>query len=234
MRGVAGRRTPELTGTGGGRELVLGIALGTSFVAGVAGVVALLGGYDIAWAGRDVGAALLEAVMLGAAAGVLEELMFRGFVLQALERIGGSGVALAVTALIFGAMHLMNDGATLLAALTISVEAGLLLGAAFLWRRDLRFVIGIHLAWNATEALLGIPVSGGSMPGLWTTTVHGSDLLTGGGFGLEASVVTVLLSLVPTTLMLIAAHRRGSLRSVPWRRRSGRDVPLSPAPARTG
>jgi hypothetical protein len=45
----------------------------------------------------------------------------------------------------------------------------------------------------------------------------GPDLLTGGGFGLEASIVPVIVSLVLAVPMLIAARRRGNL--VPLRRR---------------
>ncbi|GHE50102.1 hypothetical protein [Streptomyces griseoaurantiacus] len=49
-----------------------------------------------------------------------------------------------------------------------------------------------------------------------TTYPTGPDLLTGGEFGLEASIVPVIVSLLIAIPMLIAAHRRGNL--VPMRR----------------
>lgn len=123
--------------------------------------------------------------MVQAGAAVTEELLFRGLALQALEQLWGSRAAIAVTSLFFGVAHLGADGATLWSGVAIAVEAGVLLGAAFLWRRSIWFVVGLHFAWNTTEHLLGIPVSGHTPEGLFTVDVHGSTLLTGGAFGLE-------------------------------------------------
>jgi membrane protease YdiL (CAAX protease family) len=159
--------------------------------------------------------ASMAAVSLGAA--VTEELLFRGLVLQALEKLCGSWVALAVTAVLFGVMHLANPGATVWSSFAIAVEAGLLLGAAFLWRRNMWLAIGLHFAWNTSEGLLGIPVSGHPAAGLLAARPTGPDLLTGGGFGIEASIVSVVVSLLLAVPMLIAARRRGNL--VPMRGR---------------
>ena len=142
--------------------------------------------------------------------------MFRGLALQALERLCGSRAAVAITALAFGGMHLANPGATAWSSLAIALEAGVLLGAAYLWRRSIWFVAGLHFAWNAAEGLLGIPVSGHVAPGLLTTEVTGPALLTGGEFGLEASIVPVVVSVLLSVRMLILARRRGDL--VPARR----------------
>ncbi len=93
-----------------------------------------------------------------------------------------------------------------------------MLGAAFLWRRNIWFVAGLHFAWNTVEQLLGIPVSGHTPEGLYTVDVHGSALLTGGGFGLETSIVPVVISVLITVSMAVLAHRSGGLRP---RRRAG-------------
>ena len=65
--------------------------------------------------------------------------------------------------------------------------------------------------------LLGIPVSGHDSAGLLVARPTGPDLLTGGGFGIEASIVPVIVSLLLAVPMLIAARRRGNL--VAMRRR---------------
>jgi membrane protease YdiL (CAAX protease family) len=84
------------------------------------------------------------AVALGAA--VTEELIFGGLALQAVERLCGSRAALAITAVVFGGAHLANPAATAWSSLAIAVEAGVMLGAAFLWRRNIWFVVGLHFA----------------------------------------------------------------------------------------
>ncbi|MFF3926636.1 CPBP family intramembrane glutamic endopeptidase [Paenibacillus lactis] len=121
---------------------------------------------------------------------------------------GGKPLALAVTSLFFGVAHLGNAGATLWSGFAIALEAGVLLGAAILWRRNLWFAIGLHFAWNTLEGLLGIPVSGHSAAGLFTVEVHGAALLTGGDFGLEGSIVPVVGSLLLSIPMLIGAARK--------------------------
>jgi membrane protease YdiL (CAAX protease family) len=211
MRFVARRRTPEIAARRAVPEALLGAAVGLGFVAVSAAVVTALGGYTFRVADVDLLAVVAPILAVTVGAAVTEELTFRGFALQAFERLLGSWTALAVTALFFGLTHLFNPGATAWSALAIAIEAGGLLGAAFLWRRNLWFVIGLHFAWNATVALLGIPVSGHAAPGLLVADVSGPSVLTGGAFGIEGSLVTVALGALIAAPMLVLARRRGTL-----------------------
>lgn len=217
MRFLARRRTPEIAARRAVPEALLGAALGLGFVAVSAAVVTALGGYTFRVADVDLLAVVAPILAVTVGAAVVEELVFRGLALQALERLLGSWVALAVTAGFFGLTHLFNPGATPWSALAIAIEAGGLLGAAFLWRRNLWFVIGLHLAWNAAVALLGIPVSGHAAPGLLVADVSGPSVLTGGAFGIEGSLVTVTLGALIAVPLLVLARRRGRL--VPAHRR---------------
>jgi uncharacterized protein len=217
MRFLARRRTREIAARRAVPEALLGAALGLGFVAVSAAVVTALGGYSFRVADVDLLAVVAPILAVTVGAAVVEELVFRGLALQALERLLGSWVALAVTAGFFGLTHLFNPGATPWSALAIAIEAGGLLGAAFLWRRNLWFVIGLHLAWNAAVALLGIPVSGHAAPGLLVADVSGPSVLTGGAFGIEGSLVTVTLGALIAVPLLVLARRRGRL--VPAHRR---------------
>jgi hypothetical protein len=71
--------------------------------------------------------------------------------------------------------------------------------------------------------LLGVPVSGHAPDArLWTVHTTGSSLLTGGSFGLEASVVPVAIGLLLAVSMFAAARRRGNVvpaRRADWRNR---------------
>jgi uncharacterized protein len=211
MRFVARRRMPEIAGRRAVPEVLFGAAIGTGFVAASASIISAFGGYSFSWADVDLLAVVGPVLAITCGAAVTEELMFRGFAIQALERLLGSWITLPVTALFFGLTHLLNPGATLWTALAIGIEAGGLLGAAFLWRRNLWFVIGLHFAWNTTVALLGITVSGHVAPGLLDVVVSGPVLLTGGAFGIEGSAVTVTIGVLLTVPMLLLARRRGTL-----------------------
>lgn len=164
------------------------------------------------WAGNGLLTVVGPAVAVQAGAAVTEELMFRGLALQALEQLWGSRVAVVITGLFFGAAHLIAPGADAWSTLAIALEAGVMLGAAFLWRRGIWFVVGLHFAWSLAEQLLGIPVSGHTPEGLFTVDVHGSALLTGGGFGLETSIVPVVIGVLLALRMFSLARRSGGLR----------------------
>jgi uncharacterized protein len=191
---------------------LLGLVVGTGFIVVSIGIVAALGGYTITWHPVDVGHTLTMAIGINLATAIVEETLFRGILFQAADAFGGPWVAIAVTALLFGFAHLFNPGADLWSSVCIAIEAGVLMGAAFAWRRSIPFVVAIHFAWNTLEGLAGIPVSGHREPGLLSTEVHGPALLTGGAFGVEASLVPVLLSLVLSAGMLVLAGRAGRLR----------------------
>ncbi|MER6802203.1 MULTISPECIES: CPBP family intramembrane glutamic endopeptidase [Streptomyces] len=218
MRRVARRSTPEIARSGAGREALLGGGIGLGFILVSALLITAFGGYSFSWAGDGFLSVVWTAVVVQVGAAVTEELLFRGLALQALEQLWGSRAAIVITSLFFGVVHLGAPGASAWSGLAIALEAGVLLGAAFLWRRSIWFVVGLHFAWNTTEQLLGIPVSGHTPEGLFTVDVHGSALLTGGSFGLEASIVPVLIGVALAVPMLVLAHRNGDIKP---RRRAG-------------
>ncbi|WP_099478002.1 CPBP family intramembrane glutamic endopeptidase [Paenibacillus ihbetae] len=217
---LARRSTPEIARQRAGIEALLGVLTGTIFIAGSVFIIMALGGYSFQWASSaSVGSVLTSSIGAALGAAIVEELIFRGLVFQAIDRFWGKPLALAVTSLFFGIAHLGNTGATLWSSFAIALEAGVLLGAAFLWRRNLWFAMGLHFSWNAIEELLGIPVSGHSSAGLFTVEVNGTTLLTGGDFGLEGSIVPVVVSLLISIPMLIGAAR--------YRRVEARNLPVS-------
>ena len=159
----------------------------------VALVLVVLGYYRID--GLNPWAYLLPALAMALTAGVIEELLFRGVLFRVIEESLGSWVAMVVSSAVFGASHLFNPQATLVGALAISVEAGLMLAAAFMVTRRLWLAMGVHMAWNYTQSAVfsGVVSGGVSTPGLVRITIDGPDLLTGGSFGLEASGVAFVL-----------------------------------------
>ncbi|MDT0615496.1 CPBP family intramembrane glutamic endopeptidase [Streptomyces lancefieldiae] len=217
MRFVARRSMPEIAKSGAVTQALSGVAIGFGFI--TVSILMLLTEFSFTERSGSALSIVASMAAMSVGAAVTEELLFRGLALQALEKLCGSWAALAITAALFGGLHLANPDATLWSSTAIAIEAGVLLGAAFLWTRNIWFVVGLHFAWNTTLGLIGIPVSGHASEGLMTTTPSGPDLLTGGEFGLEASIVPVIVSLLIAIPMLIAAHRRGNL--VPMRRSHG-------------
>ncbi|MEP7222073.1 MAG: CPBP family intramembrane glutamic endopeptidase [Novosphingobium sp.] len=195
-------------------ELGGGLVLGAVLFCAMAGVVAMMGGMEVVGLRRygQFWAILAMAI----SSGVIEEVLFRGIVFRHLETMLGSWAALALTALLFGGAHLANSHASLFAALAIALEAGLMLGGAYMLSRRLWLPIGIHAAWNFTQGwVFSVPVSGAESPlGVLVTRRVGPDWLTGGDFGLEASAVAMVLATLAGGAMVWFAVRRGKLVSL--------------------
>lgn len=216
---VVERRTAsELALSGMGRDLATGIALGAGLYTLSVLVLMGLGIYRID--GLNGWHFLLPALWYGVSSGVFEELFFRGVVLRITEETLGTWAGLVASALVFGLVHLNNPEATLKGALSIAVAFGLLLGAAYILTRRLWLGIGIHMAWNYTQAAVFAGAgSGNEAPkGLVRSTIDGPELLTGGSFGMEASLPAFVLTTTAGVIMLILAVRRGKIVPPVWRR----------------
>jgi membrane protease YdiL (CAAX protease family) len=217
MRFIARKPGLGLAGPGKLRELVLGLGIGVALISLAVGVIAVLGGYRVH--GLRASELALDGVLMGLAVGIgpgfIEEIFFRGFLVRLIDSWAGSWIAIAITSVTFGLIHVGNSEATVFGAVAIMFEAGILLGAAYLLTRRLWLAIGIHVGWNAVQGgLYSSDVSGTGDPnGLLDATWHGSDLLTGGSMGMEASVVTLVVATAAGVAMLVLAHRHGRILS---------------------
>jgi membrane protease YdiL (CAAX protease family) len=198
------------------RHLGLGLVAGLVVFSVAVAVAAIFGVYRIVGQGDASGlaTALLAAAIFPA---VSEELVFRGILFRWIEEFGGSWLALLVTSALFGAAHLMNPHATSIAAIGIALEAGVMLGAAYMLTRSLWLPMGLHAAWNFAQGeIYDIPVSGTDVHGLLEARLDGPELLTGGGFGLEASLIAIVVATLFGLWLLRLAIRKGELVQPRW------------------
>jgi len=212
------REVTELSTPGLGREWGTGLLIGAGLLTAVALAVMLMGYYKVD--GLNPVAFLLPAVALAIKSGVFEELIFRGVLFQSVETVLGSWVAILVSSLVFGFIHLANPGATVAGAAYISIEAGLLLSAAYMVTRRLWICIGIHMGWNfVQEGIYSSVVSGGPADqGLLKATIEGPAFWTGGTFGLELSIFALVFCTTAGVILLLIAIRRGHLMPPMWKR----------------
>jgi uncharacterized protein len=170
-----------------------GIAAGALLFASVVALAALFGVYRIVGHGNPSDL-LVPLVTTAIAPAFMEELLFRGILFRWIEEFAGSWMALLATSALFGLAHILNPGATWFSSFAIALEAGLMLGGAYMLTRSLWMPIGLHAAWNFTQgAVFGVPVSGAPSSGLLRATLSGPAFLSGGSFGLEASLIAIVI-----------------------------------------
>ena len=217
------RRNPADIGLGLRRFVIdwlKGAGVGAAYLCASVGILALLGGYRIGGV-TFVGQSLAGGLLLHFFVGVFEETLFRGILFRFLEEGFGSWIALTITALFFGLSHLNNPHATVWSAIAIALEAGVSLGAAYMATRSLWFAMGMHMAWNVLQGtIFGVAVSGNGAPtdSLFQPLIQGNHWLTGGAFGIEASVIAVVLGLgVGSAFLVHAVRQQRIMRGLWWR-----------------
>lgn len=176
------------------RDFALGTALGTIvMVFGFGGLLAL-GEIQIKNISFDVVDLACSTVgFLAVAYG--EELVFRGYLMRKLQLKYSAITALIVSSIIFTIMHLANDNISLMGVLDLFV-AGIMLGAIFLYTKNLWLVIGLHFSWNFVQSHLGFNVSGLDSYSIIETQYAEQNLLNGGAFGFEGSILSTLAQLI--------------------------------------
>lgn len=210
----------EMGGPGILKETAVGLGIGTVLIGLVFAILAAMGAYRIVAVGWDGG--ILVGLGAGIMAGFAEEILYRGVLLRLLEAWLGSWWALALTSASFGLMHVTNPEASVFGAVAIALEAGILMGACFMLTRRLWLTIGVHIAWNFVQGgVFGSDISGvGTGRGLFEASFTGSELITGGEMGIEASVIAIAVCLAAGLALLALAHRRGMIVAPSWRRRA--------------
>jgi uncharacterized protein len=201
------------------RDLAGGAALGALLFSAVVIELALGGYYRIT--AIHVTPQLAAAALLLIAGAVTEELLFRGVIFRLIEEWAGTWIALAVSAVLFGAVHAANPGATRVSSSAIALEAGVLLAAAFVVTRNLWLPIGLHFAWNFLEGpVYGTQVSGHTfVTSALAAQVRGPVFLTGGSFGPEAGLPAMVTCLVAAALLLAYAGRHSLIVTPRWLQR---------------
>ena len=204
-------------------DLGLGFVIGFGLFSLVILTLWLLGLYHVS------GLNFVALSLLGALAGAFvsafaQELIFRAVIYRITEEWLGTGWALVISAFLFGLIHLSSAGATLFSALSVALQAGIVLAAAYALTHRLWLALGLHMAWDfANDGIFGVGVAGQSgqlLHGLFQSELHGPIWLTGGILGVEASVITLIVMLIAGVVMLCALSQRGQWISYKSRRRN--------------
>jgi membrane protease YdiL (CAAX protease family) len=197
------------------QQLLLGMLAGAVVIAAIIAVQWAFGWVVIESRPVDAAAlALRDSIRLG----VLEEVVLRLVIFRLLWRAFGVWPAIVLAAVVFGALHLANPDSSVFAAVCLiageGIGIGLYLATSRIWAP-----IVMHAAWNFTQGwIFGAAVSGtvdiAGGPLSLRPAARVPDLLSGGGFGPEASLAALVISLVASAAFLRWAWTRGGFEAV--------------------
>ncbi len=184
----------------------------------VAGVYLAIGRLSVA--DGLTGRAVAERVSISAAfaleSGILEEMLFRGFILRLAEQRWGKTAAILAPSLLFACLHLPGMSSFSVPGVLMLLVSGTLVGVMFSLVADRSGSVSnsaiVHVLWNFALVMsilhINTPQGGYGTPML-TITIPAEPLwLTGGDFGVEASVVSMIGYAVVCLVALAAGKGR--------------------------
>ncbi len=211
------RAITEFSVNGLAKNLTIGILIGFVLQSFTILVMYLNGNYSVVNINPVSFILIPFAIMFTVA--IIEEILVRGIIFRILEEKLGSYISLTISSVLFGIFHLANPHGTLISGICITA-AGFMLGAAFIYSRNLWMPIALHFAWNFTQSgIFGAITSGNEKTSsLLEAKIQGPEFITGGEFGPEGSIQAIVFCALGTILLLALSQKQNKIIPPYWKK----------------
>ena len=189
------------------KNIAMGLVLGCIWLGAVMvflfliGVFAVAGKNDVSYLPIWFFAVLLNVIM--------QNYLVRGYLFELFREKYNTVTAVIITTILFMAMHggAFEAGAVaVINVVTMSVFVSLLL----IYTKSLLAPIIAHFIWNSVGRLIfGVVSLADDYPNLWNSSLTGNDLLSGGLFKIEGSVVVLVMNVMLIVFMAYLLRTRG-------------------------
>ena len=187
-------------------EMLIGLGFALAFIGGLFLVLWLIGAINITgYVGFKPGVFIVSMMLFMAAFD--EELIFRGYILNnMMDSTSNRWIALAGSSLLFALLHSGNTNVwSTWVPMTELFAAGFILGISYTFTKNLWFPTFFHFGWNFFQGLFGFEISGFNVDS-WKIISHENtgnvpDIVSGGAFGIEGSVITLSCTIICTYLI---------------------------------
>lgn len=141
--------------------------------------------------------------------GASEEVFVRGLIFPVIVKRTSPFVGMLFTSGVFAALHLANPGVNIISVINLFL-AGVLFGYCVVYFDSLWQACALHSAWNFIQGnIIGFKVSGIETPSLISATTKGNDLFTGGDFGVEGSLFSVIILVIAIWYFHVGCRKKG-------------------------
>lgn len=187
-------------------EMLIGLAFALAFIGGLFAILWIMGAINVTgFVGFKPGVFVVSMMLFLAAFD--EELIFRGYILNnMMDSTKNRWIALAGSSVLFALLHSGNPNVwSTWVPMTELFAAGFILGISYTFTKNLWFPTFFHFGWNFFQGLLGFEISGINVDS-WKMISHENtgnvpDIVSGGTFGIEGSVITLSCTIICTYLI---------------------------------
>jgi len=138
---------------------------------------------------------LLISIAVFAIVALVEEALFRGYILRNLMLSMNKYLALIISAVLFAIMHGANPNISAFAIFQLFLAGGFL-GLSYIYTKNLWFPIALHFSWNLVQSLIGFNVSGQDFYSIIELRIREANIWNGGNFGFETSVLSTVAQII--------------------------------------
>ncbi|WP_297798480.1 CPBP family intramembrane glutamic endopeptidase [uncultured Eudoraea sp.] len=138
---------------------------------------------------------LLIVTLQFAIVAIVEETLFRGYILKNLMVSFNKYLALTISSILFALVHSFNPNISWFALFELFI-GGVLLGLTYIHTKNLWFPIALHFSWNLFQSLLGFNVSGIDSYSIVEHQIVNANYVNGGPFGFEGSVLSLIAQIL--------------------------------------
>lgn len=150
---------------------------------------------------------------VGIGAGVVEEIVFRGIIMKSLEEWYGKKIAIVVPSVIFALIHVTNqnlDFFSIILLIVAGTSVGILFSLVVYESKSVWNSVIIHGIWNII--IIGGILNIGeeyNKNAIFSYVLKSKEMIiTGGNFGIEASIVSVVFYVLFSLLAYILIKRK--------------------------
>jgi len=189
-----------------GKEMLVGLGGALLFIGGIFLILWTIGAITVTGVAGFKPGVFIVSMMLFLAA-FDEEIIFRGYILKnMMDGTDNRWIALGGSSVLFALLHAGNPSVwSSWVPMTELFAAGFILGISYTFTKNLWLPTFFHFGWNFFQGLLGFEISGLSVDS-WKALVHENtgnvpDVISGGTFGIEGSVISLCCTILGTYLI---------------------------------
>lgn len=187
-----------------GKDYAIGLLFGLVLFSICIGLAVLFGG--VKWNGinENVNWFIVILYLVGfGIQGFSEEITFRGYFMVSIMKKSSVTKAVLINSLAFAIAHMLNPGLTIIAFINL-VLIGVLMSVYVIQTNNIWGAAAFHSMWNFAQGILyGISVSGTDVKSAVLSTENvGNKIISGGIFGMEASILTTVVVAVALVIMV--------------------------------
>ncbi len=184
-------------------EILIGLVVGFVMIALVVLPNAILGYYKYDFTLNQIFPEIFKVTIFFLLVAFAEEILFRGYPFQRLIDGTNPFIATLIFSLLFSIAHLQNPNVNSIALINVFL-AGVWLSSAYVKTRSLWLPISLHFSWNFFQGyLFSLPVSGINLfETVFYVEITSKNLISGGEFGPEGSVLASFVLVVATIFIL--------------------------------